>query len=99
MHKEKQAEFHYIQTEIIPALEKELIENKQFLKDNSIAGSRLKSSKPRTELLDEVYHIRDRNIEIKELLKTHKQYIKNYYLTNNKYIFSYFEDKKDISET
>jgi hypothetical protein len=100
MHKEKQAEFHYIQTEIIPALEKELVENKQFLKDNSnIAGSRLKFSKPRTELFDEVYHIRDRNIEIKELLKKHKQYIKNYYLTNNKYIFSYFEDKKDISET
>ena len=101
MHKEKQAEFHYIQTEIIPALEKELIENKQFLKDNSTSstGVRLKSSKPRTELLDEVYHVRDRNIEIKELLKKHKQYIKNYYLTNNKYIFSYFEDKKDISET
>lgn len=96
MHKEKQAEFHYIQTEIIPALEKELLENKQFLKDN--CGIRLKSAKPRTELLDEVYHIRDRNIEIKELLKTHKQYIKNYYLTNNKYIFSYFEDKKDISD-
>lgn len=100
MHKEKQAEFHYIQTEIIPTLEKELAENKQFLKDNSnSSGVRLKSSKPRTELLDEVYHVRDRNIEIKELLKTHKQYIKNYYLTNNKYIFSYFEDKKDISDT
>ena len=97
MHKEKQAEFHYIQTELIPALEKELTENKQFLKDNT-GGIRLKSAKPRTELLDEVYHIRDRNIEIKELLKTHKQYIKNYYLTNNKYIFSYFEDKKDISD-
>ena len=100
MHKEKQAEFHYIQTEIIPALEKELVENKQFLKDNiNSIGVRLKPSKPRTELLDEVYHVRDRNIEIKELLKKHKQYIKNYYLTNNKYIFSYFEDKKDISET
>jgi hypothetical protein len=109
MHKEKQAEFHYIQTEIIPTLERELIENKQFLKNNSNSnnnnnnnnniGVRLKSSKPRTELLDEVYHVRDRNIEIKELLKKHKQYIKNYYLTNNKYIFSYFEDKKDISET
>ena len=100
MHKEKQAEFHYIQTEIIPTLEKELMENKQFLKDNSNSvGVRLKSSKTRTELLDEVYHVRDRNIEIKELLKKHKQYIKNYYLTNNRYIFSYFEDKKDISDT
>ena len=54
MHKEKQAEFHYIQTEIIPTLEKELVENKQFLKEN-ISGVRLNSSsKPRTELLDEV---------------------------------------------
>jgi hypothetical protein len=99
MHKEKQAEFHYIQTEIIPTLEKELVENKQFLKENSIGVRLNSSSKPRTELLDEVYHVRDRNIEIKELLKKHKQHIKNYYLTNNKYIFSYFEDKKDISDT
>ena len=95
MHKEKQAEFHYIQTEVIPTLEKELVENKQFLNENT-CGVRLKI---RTELLDEVYRVRDRNIEIKELLKKHKQYIKNYYLTNNKYIFSYFEDKKDISDT
>ena len=96
MHREKQAEFHYIQTELVPKLEQELAENKTFLKEHGTTPR----SKTRTEtMLDEVYRIRDRNIEIKESLQNYKNYIKNYYLTNNKYVFSYFEDKKDISDT
>lgn len=95
MHKEKQTEFQYIQNELIPKLEKELLENKEFLKLHAPV-SRIKI---RTEdVLDEVYRVRDRNREIKELLNNYKHYIKNYYLTNNKYIFSYFEDKKEISD-
>jgi hypothetical protein len=97
MHREKQAEFHYIETELIPKLEKELADNRTFLKEHSSAA---RSKASRTEsLLDEVYRIRDRNLEIKDALQQYKNYIKNYYLTNNKYIFSYFEDKKDISDT
>lgn len=95
MHKEKQTEFHYIQSEIIPKLEKELLDNKEFLKKHvPVARSKLRTD----DILDEVYRVRDRNSEIKELLNNYKQYIKNYYLTNNKYIFSYFEDKKEISD-
>ncbi len=95
MHKEKQTEFQYIQNELIPKLEKELADNKDFLKKH-VTGSRVKL---RTDdILDEVYRVRDRNREIKETLTNYKHYIKNYYLTNNKYIFSYFEDKKEISD-
>jgi len=95
MHKEKQTEFYYIQNEVIPKLEKEFLENKDFLKKH-MPISRIKL---RTEdVLDEVYRVRDRNREIKETLTNYKHYIKNYYLTNNKYIFSYFEDKKEISD-
>jgi ribosomal protein L37AE/L43A len=95
MHKEKQTEFHYIQNELIPKLERELLDNKEFLKKH-VTGSRVKL---RTDdILDEVYRVRDRNREIKETLTHYKHYIKNYYLTNNKYIFSYFEDKKEISD-
>jgi hypothetical protein len=97
MHREKQAEFHYIQTDLVPKLEKELADNRAFLKEHSSVA---RSKASRTEsLLDEVYRIRDRNLEIKDVLQEYKNYIKNYYLTNNKYIFSYFEDKKDISDT
>jgi hypothetical protein len=97
MHREKQAEFHYIQSDLVPKLETELADNRAFLKEHSGAA---RSKASRTEsLLDEVYRIRERNIEIKEMLHQYKTHIKNYYLTNNKYIFSYFENKKDISET
>jgi hypothetical protein len=95
MHKEKQTEFHYIQNELVPKLKKELLENKEFLKRH-MQVSRLKLRSE--DVLDEVYRVRDRNREIKETLTRYNHYIKNYYLTNNKYIFSYFEDKKEISD-
>jgi len=95
MHKEKQTEFQYIQNELIPRLEKELFENKEFLKKHMpVSKVKLRTD----DVLDEVYRVRDRNREIKETLTNYKHYIKNYYLTNNKYIFSYFEDKKEISD-
>ncbi len=99
MHKEKQAEFHYIQTVTIPKLEEELAKNKEWLKEMNWSTTRPNSKSRTQDMLDEVYRLRDRNIEIRESLKKHKEYIKNYYLTNNKYIFSYFEDKKDISDS
>lgn len=99
MHKEKQAEFQYIQTVIIPKLEKELVENKECLKKFNCSNAKPSSKNRTEEMLDEIYRLRDRNIEIRDSLKKHKAYIKDYYLTNNKYIFSYFEDKKDISDS
>jgi len=84
MHKEKQAEFNYIKTIIIPKLENERNENKAILKSNSMT-------------IEDKMEKRDRNIEITEIINKHNDDIKNYYLSNNKYIFSYFETKKEIS--
>lgn len=85
MHKEKQAEFNYIKTVIIPKLENERNANKAILKSNPYMTIEDKMEK------------RDRNIEITDLIIKHNDDIKNYYLSNNKYIFSYFETKKEIS--
>jgi len=85
MHKEKQAEFNYINTIVIPKLENERNENKAQLKSNPYMAIEDKMEK------------RDRNIEITATINKYKDDIKNYYLSNNKYIFSYFETKKEIS--
>jgi len=85
MHKEKQAEFNYIKTILIPKLENERSENKALLKANP------------DMTLEEKMEKRDRNLEITAIINQHGEDIKNYYLSNNKYIFSYFETKKEIS--
>ena len=84
VHKEKQAEFNYIKTVIIPKLKSEYKEIKQQLKTSDIGiEARLEKN--------------DRAIEISASIREYKNRITDYYLKNNKYIFSYFETKKDIS--
>ena len=84
VHKEKQTEFNYIKTVIIPKLRAEHKEIKMQLKAPDIGiEARLEKN--------------DRAIEITTLIQEYKNRIKDYYLNNNKYIFSYFETKKDIS--
>ena len=85
MHKEKQIEFNYIKTVIIPNLENERNENKTLLKTNTHMS------------LEDKMEKRDRNVEITAIINQYNEDIKNYYLSNNKYIFSYFETKKEIS--
>jgi hypothetical protein len=85
MHKEKQAEFNYIKTVVIPKLENERNEIKSQLKSNPYMAIEDKMEK------------RDRIIEITTTINKYNDDIKNYYLSNNKYIFSYFETKKEIS--
>ncbi len=68
----------------IPKLE----EKKQELKIN------LKNSKN----IEEQLELKDEIIKIKEKIKKLKQDKKIYYLDNSKFIFDYFEDKKDINK-
>ena len=84
-HKELQNEFNEINKNIIPELKKEKIEIKKKLNENSILDINEKM-----ELLD---RLNDIDIEI----KNYKQNYKNYYLNNSKYVFDYFENKKEIS--
>jgi hypothetical protein len=47
--------------------------------------------------IEKQLEIKDRISDIKSTLKMHKNNIKQYYLSNSKYIFDYFENKKEIS--
>ena len=84
-HKELQAEFDSIKKEIIPSLKKEKHEILEKLKNSSL---------PIQDKID----LEDKLFEIKESIKINNAKIKNYYLNNSKYIFDYFENKKEITQ-
>ena len=84
-HTEMLNEFHTIETETIPRMTKEITELKEqahLLCDNQI---------------DEFMDIRDKILFRKSLIKELCLKKKKYLLENSKYIFNYFEQKKDIS--
>lgn len=84
-HSEMLERFDNVENVIIPNLKlekEELKENVKTLKDNE---------------LDEFMKIKDRITEINTELKTLKLEKKNYLLDNSKHIFTYFEQKKQIS--
>lgn len=84
-HEKKLTEFSKNENSIIPKLEAERNKLKNDLKSNKINFD---------DKMDMIDRIKDINYEIKNL-KTKK---KQYYLDNSKYIFNYFEDKKNISD-
>jgi hypothetical protein len=47
--------------------------------------------------IEKQLEIQDRIFEIKIELRTHRTNVKQYYLNNSRYIFDYFENKKEIS--
>lgn len=96
VHKEKQAEFNYIKTVVIPELKNEKMTLKAQLKTGSICdGDNILMPMSLEMRLEK----KDRVAEITALIREHTANIKTYYLNNNKYIFSYFETKKEISNT
>ena len=84
VHNEKQTEFNYIKTVIIPKLK---IEH----------GEITKQLKHETMSIETQLEKKDRVLEIAKSINGYKKKIKDYYLNNNKYIFSYFENKQEIS--
>ena len=84
-HKELIDDFRNKTEEILPKLQKERRELKKKLKQPNI---------PVEETLD----IKDRLLIIKDEIKTIKIAEKDYFLNNSKYVFEYFENKKQISE-
>ena len=84
-HTEIMNEMNHNEKVIIP----QLINEKQKLKDYIRS---LKKSQ-----IDEYMEARDRIYEIQAEIKEMKQQKKDYYLNNSKYIFDYFEQKKQIS--
>jgi hypothetical protein len=87
-HKEFLNEFSVNETDTIPSLKQEQkgLEKKQFLELNSLT-------------IEQKLDIEDRLKEIKSTIKELKLKKKDYFLNNSKYIFDYFENKKNISNS
>jgi hypothetical protein len=96
-----QLHFSNVKNIIIPSLLKEKKELTSILNNNNNNtncnnnedGNNAECGIP----IEKQLEIKDRIRDIKLTLKTHKNNIKQYYLSNSKYIFDYFENKKEIS--
>ena len=93
-HKEIMADFSKDEYDVIPRLKEE---KQQLLQQisNSTLNSNTNSSLP----IEQVMEIKDRIKEIKNTINEIKSRKNNYFLDNSKYIFEYFENKKNIENT
>jgi len=104
-HREMQLYFSNVENVIIPGLlnekkkiQKTLSEKHDYdTHDNAIETGGIKNENKTKIPIEKQLEIKDRLAEIKTELRTHKNNIKQYYLNNSKYIFDYFENKKEIS--
>jgi len=87
-HKEFVNEFNKDENDKIPLLKKEKIEIKSILEKNAVEN---------TLTIEQVMDYRDKLEEITNEIKQLKSKKIDYFLDNSKYIFDYFENKKDIS--
>jgi len=90
-HKEFMNKFMTDEYDKIPELKKEYQEHKNFL-TNSTSNSTSTSAS-----IENIMEIKDRMIEISQIIKELKNKKNDYFLDNSKFIFEYFENKKDIS--
>jgi len=111
-HREMQLYFSNIENIIIPNILNEKKQLQKMLLDNyhdndniacnanqneSICNNEIKNENKSKIPIEKNLEIKDRLVEIKTELRNHKNNIKQYYLNNSKYIFDYFENKKEIS--
>jgi len=87
-HKEFVNEFNKDENDKIPRLKKEKMEIKSILEKNSVEN---------TLTIEQVMDYHDKLAEITNEIKRMKSKKIDYFLDNSKYIFDYFENKKDIS--
>jgi len=86
-HTEMLNDFHISETETIP----EIKDNIKTLKGKAKKALSLSRIEEYLDITDEI-------TELKKKIQDLKQRKNNYLLDNSKYIFKYFEDKKEISE-
>ena len=111
-HREMQLYFSNVENVIIPNILNEKKQLQKMLLDNyddndniacnanqneSICNNGIKNENKNKIPIEKNLEIKDRLAEIKTELRNHKNNIKQYYLNNSKYIFDYFENKKEIS--
>jgi hypothetical protein len=82
-HQEKMDEFKYLEENTIPALKQELIKLQKKHEDENLT-------------LGKTLEIQDKIKEIKKQIKKHKKEKKQYLLDNSKYVFGYYENKKEL---
>jgi hypothetical protein len=86
-HKEIMNDFSKDETDIIPRLKKEKQQlTLQLINTNNTTNLQI----------EQIMEIKDRIKEIKETIKEIKEKKNDYFLDNSKYIFEYFENKKNI---
>jgi hypothetical protein len=86
VHRELQCEFNIINSEVLPTLIRRKNEIVKQLNDAEI----ILEVNDKIELQDSLY-------DIKEEIYKNKKKIKDYYLNNSRFIFDYFENKKEIT--
>jgi hypothetical protein len=87
-HKEFVNEFNKDENDNIPKLKKEKAEIKKILEKNTLEN---------TLTIEQVMDYNDKVKELSAEIASLKSKKKEYFLNNSKYIFDYFENKKDIS--
>jgi len=87
-HREFVNEFNKDENDKIPRLKKEKMEIKSIIEKNSIEN---------TLTIEQLMDYRDKLAELTNEIKQLKSKKIDYFLNNSKYIFDYFENKKDIS--
>ena len=86
VHRELQSEFNLINSDVLPTL---------IRKKNEIME---KLNNPETIVdVNEKIELQDSLYDIKEEIYKNKKKIKDYYLNNSRFIFDYFENKKEIT--
>ena len=86
VHRELQSEFNLINTETLPNL---------IRKKNEIM-KKLNNTKNTLDVNEKI-ELQDSLYDIKQDIYKNKKKIKDYYLNNSKFIFDYFENKKEIT--
>lgn len=86
VHRELQSEFYLINNEVLPTL----CRNKNEIMKKLNNPHTIADVNEKIELQDSLY-------DIKEEIYKNKKKIKDYYLNNSRFIFDYFENKKEIT--
>ena len=86
VHRELQCEFNLINSEVLPTLVRRKNEIMKKLNNSEV----ILDVNEKVELQDSLY-------DIKEEIYKNKKKIKDYYLNNSRFIFDYFENKKEIT--
>lgn len=86
VHRELQSEFNLIKSDVLPTLVRK--KNEIMTKLNN--PETIADVNEKIELQDSLY-------DIKEEIYKNKKKIKDYYLNNSRFIFDYFENKKEIT--